>query len=84
MDKHTHVCDKLDCKTENYVERFSIFLERKADQAGGMEDWYAQFDLCHHHAIELLNELLSDQRLGTKVANVPGWLSNRNIVYRKV
>lgn len=39
------LCDREYCKNEHALKS-SLFKERKADGAGGMEDWYYQFELC--------------------------------------
>lgn len=52
-------CDVEGCKAEN-AQSFSIYKERKADGAGGMENWYYVFDLCPQHIVEVLKDLLED------------------------
>ena len=83
MDLTLRVCDKKDCKANQGTRRFSIFVERKADQAGGMEDWEAVFDLCPFHAANVLQEFFSDLKaaVGMRITNVEGWLKNREINY---
>ena len=51
------VCDAEGCKAHD-AERISMFKERKADGAGGMENWYYTFDLCARHTLLFLRDLL--------------------------
>ena len=52
------LCDRNGCKNEN-AEPFYLFKERKADGAGGMEDWSFVFDLCPHCTNVLLTAVLN-------------------------
>jgi hypothetical protein len=56
------VCDWPDCKSEN-ARSVSTFHDRRADAAGGMENWYLMFDLCADHQSKLLHAALDG--LGT-------------------
>lgn len=70
MDIKKVVCDVQGCKDENAIS-FSLFKERKADGAGGMENWYLVFDLCPKHIITMLKSVLEDydHAAGLKLLN---------------
>lgn len=68
------LCDRTSCKNEN-AEPFYLFKERKADGAGGMEDWNFMFDLCPHCTKVLLaavlnhySQFITDLNVGTLLA----------------
>ena len=66
MELTRKVCDVKDCKN-SYADanRFSVFKDRKADGAGGMENWYWKFDLCVTHQIQLLQDFLDGTQKDT-------------------
>ena len=51
------LCDAEGCGKPLALQ-FSFFHERKADGAGGMEDWDWTFDLCPAHQAALLHAIL--------------------------
>lgn len=53
-------CDRETCKTGSTAKHFHIFKERKADAAGGMENWDYVFDLCPKCTADLLQRVLKD------------------------
>lgn len=61
MDIKRIRCDVKECMKED-ATRFTAFKDRKADAAGGMENWHFVFDLCPHHTIIVLRDLLDSFR----------------------
>ena len=56
MKTQITVCDKC---SKPSTKSFFIFKERKADAAGGMEDWNYTFDLCADCCALVLEEIFS-------------------------
>lgn len=55
------VCDRKSCKTGLDARPFKIFKERKADNAGDMENDYYAFDLCPKCTGDILNWVLAHE-----------------------
>lgn len=53
------LCDREECKGED-ATTFTLYKERKADGAGGIETWYHTFDLCPKEQTILLQRILQD------------------------
>jgi hypothetical protein len=54
-------CDRTGCKNERIGEaNLTAYLESTRDASGnGSDHWYACFDLCPKHALDLLQTLLT-------------------------
>lgn len=50
-------CDMSGCKAK--ASHFTFFKDRKADGAGGMENWNYAFDICESDQRILLQRLLT-------------------------
>lgn len=64
MKKEIKVCNRCEKTSESdpTIEQFSFWIDRRADAAGGMENYYKYFDLCSKCKGVLLFMLLSAER----------------------
>lgn len=71
MRENRVLCDR--CKAPE-AKSLDIFKDRKADGAGGMENWNYNFDLCGRCALVLLEMLIeiTDNAVALKIVTEAG------------
>lgn len=84
MEKTYRICDREGCGKDNATS-LTLFKERKADGAGGMEDWFYIFDLCPTCAVSILDAIFSTLRRDTLTEEkAVKFLKDRRIKMREV
>lgn len=74
-------CDRCGCSG---AQGFSLFKERRADAAGGMENMYHSFDLCFSCSRTFTNSILHHltTKKGVKSSDVVELLRKLKVEYR--